>query len=181
MSVSNTNESPLFAHQGRLHIRRRLICNVWSQSVRQWNPFFPCLKKKWQTRKMLRNKYTELSLGFWKQESQSPLCQKLGVPQYKRILTPSKNTSPSTKNGSSELQIVSLWEPWYISSDFIWQFLRPYMGVIPNPKKAFIFPISSILALIFPILIKYFPKCVGKGSFPKSQIKSLISMKPDWS
>ena len=48
------------------------------------------------------------------------------------------------------------------------------MGVIPNPKMAFIFPISCILALIFPILIKYFPKCVGKGSFPKSQIKSLI-------
>ena len=47
------------------------------------------------------------------------------------------------------------------------------MGVIPNPKKAFIFPISCILALIFPILIKYFPKCVGKGSFPKSLIKSL--------
>ena len=58
-------------------------------------------------------------------------------------------------------------------SDFIWPFLRPYMGVIPNPKMAFIFPISCILALIFPILIKYFPKCVGKGSFPKSQIKSL--------
>ena len=50
------------------------------------------------------------------------------------------------------------------------------MGVIPNPKMAFIFPISCILALIFPILIKYFPKCVGKGSFPKSQIKSLILM-----
>ena len=49
------------------------------------------------------------------------------------------------------------------------------MGVIPNPKMAFIFPISYILALIFPILIKYFPKCVGKGSFPKSQIKSLRS------
>ena len=48
------------------------------------------------------------------------------------------------------------------------------MGVIPNPKMAFIFPISCILALIFPILIKYFPKCVGKGSFPKSQIKSLF-------
>ena len=48
------------------------------------------------------------------------------------------------------------------------------MGVIPNPKMAFIFPISCILALIFPILIKYFPKCVGKGSFPKSQIKSLV-------
>ena len=47
------------------------------------------------------------------------------------------------------------------------------MGVIPNPKMAYIFPISCILALIFPILIKYFPKCVGKGSFPKSQIKSL--------
>ena len=47
------------------------------------------------------------------------------------------------------------------------------MGVIPNPKMAFIFPISCILALIFPILIKYFPKLVGKGSFPKSQIKSL--------
>ena len=50
------------------------------------------------------------------------------------------------------------------------------MGVIPNPKMAFIFPISCILALIFPILIKYFPKCVGKGSFPKSQIKSLTCM-----
>ena len=49
------------------------------------------------------------------------------------------------------------------------------MGVIPNPKMAFIFPISCILALIFPILIKYFPKCVGNGSFPKSQIKSLIN------
>ena len=53
------------------------------------------------------------------------------------------------------------------------------MGVIPNPKMAFIFPISCFLALIFPILIKYFPKCVGKGSFPKSQIKSLaFCMKP---
>ena len=50
------------------------------------------------------------------------------------------------------------------------------MGVIPNPKMAFIFPILCILAPIFPILIKYFPKCVGKGSFPKSQIKSLIQV-----
>ena len=63
------------------------------------------------------------------------------------------------------------------TSDFIWPFLRPYMGVIPNPKMAFIFPISCILALIFPILIQYFPKCVGKGSFPKSQIKSLSTQK----
>ena len=50
-------------------------------------------------------------------------------------------------------------------SDFIWPFLRPYMGVIPNPKIAFIFPSSGILALIFPILLKYFPKCEEKGSF----------------
>ena len=47
------------------------------------------------------------------------------------------------------------------------------MGVIPNPKMAFIFPISCILALIFLIFIKYFPKYEGKGSLPKSQIKSL--------
>ena len=51
------------------------------------------------------------------------------------------------------------------------------MGVIPNPKMAFIFPISCILALIFPIFMKYFPKCSGKGSFPKSQIKSLWQYK----
>ena len=47
------------------------------------------------------------------------------------------------------------------------------MGVIPNPKMPFNFPISCILALIFPILLKYFPKGEGKGSFPKSQINSL--------
>ena len=58
-------------------------------------------------------------------------------------------------------------------SDFIWPLLPPYMGVIPNPKMAFIFPISCIFALIFPLFMKYFPKCEGKGSFPKSQIKSL--------
>ena len=51
--------------------------------------------------------------------------------------------------------------------------LRPYMGVIPNLKMVFIFPISCILALIFPIVIKKFPKCEGKGSFLKFQIKSL--------
>ena len=58
-------------------------------------------------------------------------------------------------------------------SDFIWLFLPPYMGVIPNPKMAIVFPISCILVLIFPIFMIYFPKCEGKGSFPKSQIKSL--------
>ena len=47
------------------------------------------------------------------------------------------------------------------------------MGVIPNPKIAFNFPISCISALIFPIVIKYFPKCERKGSFLKSHIKSL--------
>ena len=67
-------------------------------------------------------------------------------------------------------------ESTYYSSDFIWPFLQPYMGVIPNPKMAFIFPISCILALIFPILIKHFPKCEGKGSFLRSQIKSLCSL-----
>ena len=45
------------------------------------------------------------------------------------------------------------------------------MGVIPNPKLVFIFPISCIIALIFPVVIKYFPKCEGKGSFLESQIK----------
>ena len=58
---------------------------------------------------------------------------------------------------------------------FIWPFLTPYMGVIPNPKMVFIFPISCILVLIFPFFMIYFPKCAGKGSFPKSQIKSLLT------
>ena len=62
------------------------------------------------------------------------------------------------------------------TSDFIWPFLPPYMGVIPNPKMAFIVPISCILVLIFPFFMIYFPKCEGKGSFPKSQIKSLSTM-----
>ena len=59
--------------------------------------------------------------------------------------------------------------------DFILPFLPPYMymGVIPNPKMAFIFPIPCILVLIFPIFITCFPKCEGKCSFKKSQIKSL--------
>ena len=49
-----------------------------------------------------------------------------------------------------------------------------FMGVIPIPKMALIFPIScTILALIFPIIIKYFPKFEAKGSFLKYQIKSL--------
>ena len=56
-------------------------------------------------------------------------------------------------------------------SDFIWPFLWPYMRAIP---KGLHFPnFMCILALIFPILIKHFPKCEGKCSFLKSQIKSL--------
>ena len=65
-----------------------------------------------------------------------------------------------------------------IGSDFIWPFSPPYKGVIPNPKMAFIFPISCIYALIFPIYLEKIPKCAGKGSFPKSQIKSLIGLEP---
>ena len=69
-----------------------------------------------------------------------------------------------------------------VTSDFIWPFLQPYMGVsymgvIPNQKMAFIFPISCILVLIFPIFMTYVPICEGKGSFRKSQIKSLVTSK----
>ena len=41
-------------------------------------------------------------------------------------------------------------------------FLLPYMGVIHNPKMAFIFPISCILVLIFPIFITIFPNVKEK-------------------
>ena len=58
-------------------------------------------------------------------------------------------------------------------SDFIWIFLPPYKGVIPNPKMVLIFPILCILVIIFPKCMKFFPKCKEKGSFPKSKIKSL--------
>ena len=75
---------------------------------------------------------------------------------------------------ASDIIFGTLLVGFVVFSDFIWPFLRPYMGVIPNPKMVFIFPISCILALIFPIVIKYFPKCEGKGSFLKSQIKSLV-------
>ena len=50
---------------------------------------------------------------------------------------------------------VNVEEKWRVqlsqNSDFIWPFLRPYIGVIPNPKMVFIFPISCILALIFQL------------------------------
>ena len=62
-------------------------------------------------------------------------------------------------------------------SDFIWSFLTPYMGAIPNPKMFFIFPVSCILVLIFPFFMIYFPKSEGQRSFPKSQIKSLTLYK----
>ena len=47
-------------------------------------------------------------------------------------------------------------------SDFIWPFLPPYMGFIPNPKMAFIFPVSCILVLIFQNFMIYFPKMKEK-------------------
>ena len=73
---------------------------------------------------------------------------------------------PAMEHGNWNMQWKMEWDiEWNLHSDFIWPSLRPYMGVIPNPKIAFIFPISGILALIFPSLLKYFPKCEGKGSF----------------
>ena len=66
----------------------------------------------------------------------------------------------------------------FANSDFIWPFLGLYMGAISKSKMAFIFQISCILALIFPILIKYFPKC--EGTFLKSQIKSLAKVHVYW-
>ena len=52
-------------------------------------------------------------------------------------------------------------------------FYRLIWESFPIKKMAFIFPISCILVLIFPIFMIYFPKCEGKGSLPKFQIKSL--------
>ena len=63
-------------------------------------------------------------------------------------------------------------------SDFIWPFYRLIWELFSIKKMAFILPISCILVLIFSIFMIYFPNCDGKGSFPKSQIKSLrIEMK----
>ena len=39
------------------------------------------------------------------------------------------------------------------------------MGVIPNPKMAFIFPISCILVLIFPNFMIYFPSDLYKSDW----------------
>ena len=49
-----------------------------------------------------------------------------------------------------------------LSSGLILPSLPPYMGVIPNPKVAFIFPISCILEHIFPILWYIFPNVKEK-------------------
>ena len=51
------------------------------------------------------------------------------------------------------LTFMSRINPSYESSGFIWPFLTPYMGVILDPKMAFIFPISCILVLIFPFFM----------------------------
>ena len=53
------------------------------------------------------------------------------------------------------------------------------MGVIPSPKMAF-FPNFMNFGTDFPFFMIYFPKCEGKGSFPKSQINSLdVIVRPD--
>ena len=62
---------------------------------------------------------------------------------------------------------------FFISCDFLAIFMALY-GSHSQSNMAFISPISCILAVIFPILINYFPKCEGKGSFLKSQTNSLI-------
>ena len=61
-------------------------------------------------------------------------------------------------------------------SDFIWPFLAPYRGTILNQKMAYIFPILCILGIIFLKSLRNFLKCKGKGSFPKSKIKSLTCL-----
>ena len=48
------------------------------------------------------------------------------------------------------------WDGLYYS-DFIWPFLPPYNGVIPNSKMACIFPIFCILGIFFRYLCKIFP------------------------
>ena len=60
-------------------------------------------------------------------------------------------------------------------SDFIWPFLPPYMykGVIPYPKIGLYFPNFVFFGDFFPNSLRKIPICKGKGSFPKSQIKSL--------
>ena len=76
-----------------------------------------------------------------------------------------KNRPPNSK-GSVEFQKTTINFFWArVCSDFYLAILPPYMGVIPNPKMAFIFPISIIKVLIFPIFIFmiYIAKCEGKG------------------
>ena len=48
---------------------------------------------------------------------------------------------------SSKNMIMNITYRWFYLAN-----LPPYMEVIPNPKMAFIFPISCILALILPFL-----------------------------
>ena len=55
-------------------------------------------------------------------------------------------------------------------SDFIWPFLPPYKGVIPNPKMAYLFSNLSILGIIFPKSSKNYPNVKENVA---SQIKSL--------
>ena len=69
------------------------------------------------------------------------------------IRTTTHRTITESHNGSTNLQLINN-NTITNFSDFIWPVLPAYMGVIPNPKMAFIFPISCILVLIFPIFMK---------------------------
>ena len=131
------------------------ICLGCSKEQSQWDDSFGVLKGTISMRR-----FFWAPIAYW--------LSKKKIWKYSPLLSKVLTVFSCAFLGTFGLHALS-----YDISDFIWPFLRPYMGVIPNPKMAFIFPISCILALIFPILIKYFPKCVGKGSFPKSQIKSL--------
>ena len=66
-----------------------------------------------------------------------------------KILAGSRSSPVALLGLSLSSSLKTLWLP---ISDFLWPFLTPYMGVIPNPKMVFIFPISCILVLIFPFL-----------------------------
>ena len=114
-----------------------------------------------------------LKWAFWQPVKTQMKCRIMR--HFIRVCTVSRTNRPSEKEIQYFMVIITC-DPSIYTMDHpdLWPFLRPDMEVIPNPKMAFIFPISCISAFIFPILIKYFPKCEGKGSFLKSQIKSLL-------
>ena len=59
--------------------------------------------------------------------------------------------------GGNHLEHLILWNYFEVGPYFYLAIFTGLYGIIPNPKMAFTFPIPCILAVIFPILIKYFP------------------------